>query len=69
MHIVNTKSRDTLAAKIWLDSLEISEKGDLTNAELNIALKLISNNKEEIKSKILNFANGRRSKPLALKLK
>ena len=69
MHIVNTKSRDTLAAKIWLDSLEISEKGDLTNAELNIALKLISNNREEIKSKILNFAKGKRSKPLSLKFK
>src|ERR1035437_328035 len=68
LHVVNTKGRDTLAAKIWLDPLEISEKGHLSKSELRIALNLIGKNRDEIKNKIRSFAKGEKSKPLSLKL-
>jgi hypothetical protein len=69
IHVAKTKSRESRAAKFWLEPVEIVERGDLTKAEMNLAVKLIRRNKEEIKRKIINFAEGKRSKPLSLKLK
>lgn len=69
LHVVNSKSRDSRAAKIWLDSLKVFETGDLSKTELNLAVKLMEENKEQIKNKILNVTQGKKSKPLSLKLK
>ena len=41
-------------------------KGNLTNTELNLAIKLIENNKEKLKDKIRSFAKGKKTKPLQL---
>ena len=69
LHIVRTKGMKSRAAKMWMDPIEIFDKGDLTNVEINIVLKLMEKNQDEIKQKILNFATGNKSKPLSLKLK
>lgn len=66
LHIVNSKSRKTKAAKIWLDPTEVFEKGDLKNSEIKLAIKLIEENKKDIIHKINNFAEGKKSKPLNL---
>ena len=69
LHIVKTKGRKSKAAKIWMEPVEVFENGDLSKAEINMAVKLIEKNKDEIKRKILNFAQGKKSKPISLKLK
>lgn len=63
LHVVNTKGRDTLAAKIWLDPLEISEKGHLSKSELRIALKLIGKNRDEIKKKSVALPKEKNQNP------
>jgi hypothetical protein len=68
LHVVNTKGRKSRAAKIWLEPAGVFSQGDLTKAEVALALSLIKKNKNEIKNIILNFAQGRKSKPLKLKL-
>ena len=48
---------------------EVFSKGDLSEKEIKLALKLIEFNKDQMRKRILNFAKGKRSKPLQLKLK
>ena len=67
LHVMKTKGRKGRAAKIWLEPLEVFEKGDLTKTEINLVLKLIDKNKSEIKNKILSFAKGKKSKPITIK--
>ena len=69
LHIIKTKGRKSRVAKIWLNPVHVFDYGDLTEKEINLAVKLIEKNKDEIKSKILNFAKGKKSKPISLKLK
>ena len=69
LHIIKTKGRKSRVAKIWLNPVQVFDYGDLTEKEINLAVKLIEKNKDEIKSKILNFAKGKKSKPISLKLK
>ena len=42
VHASNTKSRSGQSAKIWLDTLDISERESLTKKEISIALKLLT---------------------------
>ncbi len=56
VHISNTKSRRGKSAKIWLDTLEVFEQGDLTDKEINVALKLLRKNKEQFERSISEFA-------------
>ncbi len=69
LHIIKTKGRKSRVAKIWLNPIQVFDPGDLTEKEINLAVKLIEINQDEIKSKILNFAKGKKSKPISLKLK
>ncbi|MBI3500803.1 MAG: DUF4160 domain-containing protein [Bacteroidetes bacterium] len=69
LHIIKTKGKNSRVAKIWLEPIKVFDAGDLSKSEINLAVKLIEKNKDEIKSKILNFAEGKKSKPLSLKLK
>ncbi len=69
LHIMKTKGRKSRVAKIWIEPVKVFDKGELTDKEINLAIKLIEKNKEGIKNKIRNFAKGNKSKPLSLKLK
>src|ERR1035438_9467688 len=46
LHVAKEKGNRQRSAKIWLKTLEVAEKGSLTDAELNQALKLIKENQE-----------------------
>jgi hypothetical protein len=48
LHVAKEKGNRQRSAKIWLETLEVAEKGSLTGAELNQALKLIKENQEEL---------------------
>lgn len=47
--------------------MEVFEKGDLTEREINTALKLISKNETAIKKNISKFSEGQKVKPIKLK--
>ena len=64
LQIFSKNSNRTGAAKIWLEPTEVFDKGDLTNAEVNMAVKLIESNKEKINELINNFKAGIKTKPL-----
>ena len=66
LHISNTKSRKGRDGKIWLDTFEVFEKGDLSNKEIALCQELIKNNYEKIVSAIRKFAKGVKSKPINL---
>lgn len=67
VHVSNTKSRSGKPAKIWLDTLEVFERGNLTAKEITIALTLLSKNKEAIQRSIVEFANEGKTKTLHLR--
>jgi len=46
LHIAKEKGNRQRSAKIWLKTFEIIEKGSLSEADLNIALRLIKRNQE-----------------------
>lgn len=56
VHVSNTKSRSGKPAKIWLDTLDVFERGNLTAKEISTALTLLRQNKETIEHSILRFA-------------
>lgn len=56
VHISNTKSRSGQSAKIWLDTLDVSEQGSLTKKEISTAIKLLTKHKESIARSINSFA-------------
>ena len=56
VHISNTKSRKGRSAKIWLDTLEIFEQGDLSDKEINTVLKLLQRHKSTFEKSIQEFA-------------
>jgi hypothetical protein len=69
LHISKVKSRKGRDAKIFLDTGEIFERGDLTSVELSLCRKLIKENQKEITKIITKFAKGEKIKPLSLNLK
>ena len=60
LHIVNTKSKLSKSAKIWLDTLEIFEEGSLSKKKLKICQKLIVENKDNILEQIKRFSEGQK---------
>lgn len=66
LHISNTKSRKGKDAKIWLDNLEVFEKGDLSAKEIKLCIQLIGTNYDKIVLAIRKFAKGEKSKPINL---
>ena len=56
VHVSNTKSRSGKPAKIWLDTLEVFETGNLTKKEISTALTLLAKNREILRQSILQFA-------------
>ena len=68
LHVVNRRNYK-YSAKIWLDNATVFEKGLLSDVELNLACKLIKQNKTKIDVEIENFMQGKKTKPLKLTLK
>ncbi len=66
VHISNTKSRKSNPAKIWLDTFDIFEQGDLTAKELKQCQKILQLNKETILSLIEEFEKGNKTKAILL---
>lgn len=56
VYVSNTKSRSGKPAKIWLDTLEVFESGDLTKKEISTALTLLAKNRETLRQSVLQFA-------------
>ena len=46
LHVVKEKGNRQRSAKIWLETLVISEKGTLSDKELNKAIELIKKNQK-----------------------
>ncbi len=67
VHVSNTKSRSGKPAKIWLDTLEVFESGNLTKKEISRALALLATNKETLKGSILRFAIEGKTKTVNLR--
>jgi hypothetical protein len=46
LHVAKEKGNRQRSAKIWLKTLEVAEKGSLTDAELKQAIRLIKENQK-----------------------
>ena len=60
LHISKSKKGRTRSAKIWLDTVDVFEKGDLTEKELKQCQQVIIKHKEAILEQIRIFAEGKR---------
>ena len=66
VHVNKAKGYNTRSAKIWLDSLEIFEKGDLTPKDLKMALDILTLHQQEFIEQINKFAKGEKISTLHL---
>lgn len=46
LHIAKEKGNRQRSAKIWLNTLVVAERGSLTDADINLSLRLIKNNQQ-----------------------
>ncbi|GAB4026734.1 DUF4160 domain-containing protein [Spirosoma gilvum] len=67
VHVSNTKSRSGRSAKIWLDTLDVFERGSLTEKEISIALKVLVKHKDDLERSIRTFATDGEVKTLHLR--
>jgi Domain of unknown function (DUF4160) len=67
LHIVKEKGNRQRSAKIWLESLKVSEKGTLTEKELKQALSLIKENKKILIDAFYKVKNGQKVTTIKLK--
>jgi hypothetical protein len=68
LHIARERGKRTYSAKIWLNTLEFSDKGSLSNEELTLVRKLVSKYQPELLSLFEKAKNGKRFEPLKLDL-
>jgi hypothetical protein len=59
LHISNSKRGRNRSAKIWLDTLEIFERGSVSDKELRQCQSVIADNRQIIAEQIRNFAEGK----------
>ena len=67
LHIFSKNKNRNASAKVWLVTLHVFDRGQLTKEEINIAVKLIQKNKEKINTQIEAFRKGKKLKPITLK--
>ncbi len=67
LHIAKEKGSRQRSAKIWLESLEIAEKGSLKEKELNEALRIMKENQAALLDLFEKVKNGEKIKTLKLK--
>ena len=66
VHVNKSKGYKTRSAKIWLDTLDVFEEGDLTKKELNTAIEILKQHKQEFTEQINKFAKGEKISTLHL---
>ena len=67
LHVVKEKGNRQRSAKIWLETLVISEKGTLSDKELNKAIELIKKNQKILIDSFNKVKNGKKITTLKLK--
>ena len=67
MHIAKEKGNRQRSAKIWLKTLEVAEKGSLTDMDLNKALRIIKDNQQIFIDAFNRVKEGKKVKTLKLK--
>lgn len=66
VHVANNRSERKRSAKIWLDTLEVFEQGNLSRKEINLAVSVLKDNKDKFLEALLTFAAGGKPKTLRL---
>lgn len=66
VHVASNKSERKRSAKIWLDTLEVFEQGNLSKKEINLAIDVLKGNKDKFLEALLTFAAGGKLKTLQL---
>jgi hypothetical protein len=67
LHIVKEKGMRQKSAKIWLRTLEIAEKGTLTDTDIKLALKIIKLHQVELLGSFENYKQGKEVKTIKFK--
>ncbi len=67
LHIAKEKGNRQRSAKIWLKSLEVADRGSLTDKDLNIALKLIKTNQQILIDHFNKVKEGKKITTIKLK--
>jgi hypothetical protein len=67
LHIVKEKGMRQKSAKIWLRTLEIAEKGTLTDTDIKLALKIIKLHQVELLESFENYKQGKKVKTIKFK--
>ena len=60
LHIVKEKGMRQKSAKIWLRTLEIAEKGTLTDTDIKLALKIIKLHQYDLLESFENHKQGKK---------
>jgi hypothetical protein len=68
LHVSNTRRRGK-SAKIWIETLEFSETGDLNQQDLNLVQKLVFINQSHLMHAWETVKAGNNVKPIMLNLK
>ena len=69
LHIAKERGKRTYSAKIWLRTLEFSDKGSLTKSELTLCKKLVEKNRAALLLLFEKAKRGEKFSPLELSLK
>lgn len=67
LHIVKEKGNRQRSAKIWLETLKVSEKGTLSEKEIKQALKLIKDNQKILINAFNKVKKGQKVTTIKLK--
>ncbi|HET9052740.1 MAG TPA: DUF4160 domain-containing protein [Cyclobacteriaceae bacterium] len=67
LHVVKEKGNRQRSAKIWLHTSKVETKGTLSNPELNLALQIISKNREVLIETFEKVKSGEKVKTIKFK--
>ena len=68
LHIAKERGKRTYSAKIWLKTLEFSDKGSLTKEEWNLVKKLVTKHQKELLELFDKAKKGQKFETLKLDL-
>ena len=67
LHVAKEKGNRQRSAKIWIETLEVAEKGSLTKEELKQAIRLIEENQELLIDAFNKVKSGKKVTTIILK--
>ena len=67
LHIAKEKGKRQRSAKIWLNTLQVAERGSLTDSDLNQALNVMLNNQEILIAAFNKVKEGKKVKTIKFK--